>query len=57
MSKFKGYSLLLAIRIDIPFKGYVDFYFVPKKLRQIVDIEAPTFKKTNYMLSELGMVL
>ena len=40
ISKFGEDYLLLALRIDKHIKGYVDFYYGPEKLRQIVDNEA-----------------
>jgi hypothetical protein len=45
LSKFGIEFLLLALRIDKHIKGYVDFYFGPKKLRKIVDNEAITSPK------------
>ena len=36
---FETEFLLLPLRIDKYVKGYIDFYFGPKKLRQIVDNE------------------
>ncbi len=42
LSEFGIEFLLLALRIDKHIKGYVDFYFGPKKLRKIVDNEAIT---------------
>ena len=39
ISKFGEDFLLLALRIDKHIKGYVDFYYGPEKLRQIVDNE------------------
>ncbi len=40
MSKFGIAFLLLALRINKHIKGYVDFYFGPKKLSKIVDKES-----------------
>jgi len=40
LSKFGIAFLLLALRINKHIKGYVDFYFGPKKLRKIVDTES-----------------
>lgn len=40
--KFGEDFLLLALRIGKYIKGYVDFYYGPEKLRQIVDNEAIT---------------
>ncbi|MBY8988236.1 MAG: hypothetical protein KGD61_07260 [Candidatus Lokiarchaeota archaeon] len=45
ISKFGEDFLLLALRIGKHIKGYVDFYFGPEKLRQIVDIESLTSPK------------
>jgi len=42
ISKFGIAFLLLALRIGKHIKGYVDFYFGPKKLRQIVEYESIT---------------
>jgi len=42
LSEFGIEFLLLALRIDKHIKGYVDFYFGPKKLRKIVDNEVIT---------------
>ena len=42
LSKFGEDFLLLALRIDKHIKGYVDYYYGPKKLRQIVDCESLT---------------
>jgi len=42
LSKFGIEFLLLALRIDRHIKGYVDFYFGPEKLRQIVNNESLT---------------
>ena len=42
MSKFGIEFLLLVLRIDKHIKGYVDFYFGPGNLQQIVDNEALT---------------
>ncbi len=39
-SEFGIAFLLLALRIDKHIKGYVDFYFGPKKLRKIVEKES-----------------
>lgn len=59
MSKFGIEFLLLALRIDKHIKGYVDFYFGPKELRQIVDNEAITSPKkllldSKTLLKQLG---
>ncbi len=50
ISKFGEDFLLLALRIDKHIKGYVDFYFGPKKLRQIVDSESS--KSPNKLLKD-----
>jgi len=42
LSKFGIEFLLLVLRIDKHIKGYVDFYFGPGNLQQIVDNEALT---------------
>ncbi|MBY9009857.1 MAG: hypothetical protein KGD74_08340 [Candidatus Lokiarchaeota archaeon] len=42
ISKFGEDFLLLALRIDKHIKGYVDFYFGPEKLQQIVESESLT---------------
>ena len=42
ISKFGIEFLLLALRIDKHIKGYIDFYFGPEELRQIVDNESIT---------------
>ncbi len=42
ISKFGKDFLLLALRINKHIKGYVDFYFGPQKIRQIVDNESQT---------------
>jgi hypothetical protein len=59
LSKFGIEFLLLALRIDKHIKGYVDFYFGPKKLRKIVDNEAITSPKkllldSKTLLEQLG---
>ena len=58
ISKFGESFLLLALRIDRHIKGYVDFYFGPEKLRQIVNYEsliAPNtlLKDSNNLISQL----
>jgi hypothetical protein len=50
ISKFGEDFLLLALRIDKHIKGYVDFYFGPEKLRQIVNHESIT--APNIMLND-----
>ena len=59
LSKFGEDFLLLALRIDKHIKGYVDFYYGPEKLRQIVDHESLTAPNTlvhdsNNLLKQLG---
>jgi hypothetical protein len=46
LSKFGEDFLLLALRIDKHIKGYVDFYFGPEELRQIVYYESLTAPNT-----------
>ncbi len=46
LSKFGEDFLLLPLRIDKHIKGYVDFYYGPEKLRQVVDNEAFTSPST-----------
>ncbi|TES98482.1 MAG: hypothetical protein E3J90_05790 [Promethearchaeota archaeon] len=59
LSKFGEDFLLLALRIDKHIKGYVDFYFGPEKLRQIVDngpITSPNtlLNDSNNLIKQLG---
>ncbi len=59
LSKFGEAFLLLALRIDKHIKGYVDFYYGPERLRQIVDCESLTALNTllndsNDLLKQLG---
>ncbi len=59
MSKFGEDYLLLALRIDKHLQGYVDFYYGPERLRQIVDSESvrsPTklLKDTIALIHQLG---
>jgi len=59
LSKFGEDFLLLALRIDKHIKGYVDFYYGPENLRQIVDYESLTAPNTllndsNDLLKQLG---
>ena len=59
LSKFGEDFLLLALRIDKHVEGYVDFYYGPEKLRQIVDCESLTAPNTllndsNDLLKQLG---
>ncbi len=59
MSEFGIEFLLLALRINKHIKGYVDFYFGPENLRQIVDNEALTSPKkllldAKMLLKQLG---
>jgi hypothetical protein len=46
LSKFGKDFLLLVLRIDKHIKGYVDFYFGPEELRQIVYYESLTAPNT-----------
>ena len=60
ISKFGKAFLLLALRINKHIKGYVDFYFGPEKLRQIVDNEAVTspsklLTDSNNLFSKLDL--
>jgi len=60
LSKFGEDFLLLALRIDKHIKGYVDFYFGPKKLKQIVENESVTspnklLNDSNDLLKQLGV--
>ena len=60
LSKFGEDFLLLALRIDKHIKSYVDFYFGPEKLRQIVDNESLTAPNTllndsNNSIKQLGI--
>jgi hypothetical protein len=59
LSKFGEDFLLLALRIGKHIKGYVDFYYGPERLRQIVDCESLTALNTllndsNDLLKQLG---
>jgi len=59
LSKFGDDFLLLALRIGKHIKGYVDFYYGPERLRQIVDCESLTALNTllndsNDLLKQLG---
>jgi len=59
LSKFGEAFLLLALRIDKHIKGYIDFYYGPERLRQIVECEALTAPHTllndsNDLLKQLG---
>ena len=59
LSKFGEDFLLLALRIDKHINGYVDFYFGPEKLRQIVNHESITAPNTllsdsNNLIKQLG---
>jgi hypothetical protein len=59
LSKFGEDFLLLALRIDKHIEGYVDYYYGPEKLRQIVDCESLTapnmlLNDSNYLLKQLG---
>lgn len=42
MSKFGEDFLLLALRIDKHIKGYIDFYYGPENIKQIVENETTT---------------
>ena len=46
LSKFGEDSLLLALRIGKHIEGYVDFYYGPERLRQIVECKSLTAPKT-----------
>ncbi|MHA1240934.1 MAG: hypothetical protein ACTSQU_09075 [Promethearchaeota archaeon] len=46
LSKFGEAFLLLALRIGKHIEGYVDFYYGPEKLRQIVECESITAPNT-----------
>ena len=59
LSKFGEDFLLLALRINKHIEGYVDFYYGPERLRQIVDCESLTAPNTllndsNDLLKQLG---
>jgi len=59
LSKFGKDFLLLALRINKHIKGYVDFYYGPEKLRQIVENESITstnklFKNSIALIQQLG---
>jgi len=59
ISKFGEDFLLLALLIDKHIKGYVDFYYGPEKLRQIVDNETITSPNkllitSNNLINKLG---
>ena len=59
ISKFEDDFLLLTLRIDKHIKGYVDFYYGPEKLRQIVDNEPITspsklLKDSIVLVEQLG---
>ena len=55
LSKFGEDFLLLALRIDKHIKGYVDFYYGPECLRQIVDYESLT--APNRLLNDSNNLL
>ncbi|MHA1460991.1 MAG: hypothetical protein ACTSO8_05870 [Promethearchaeota archaeon] len=60
ISKFGEDFLLLALRINKHIKGYVDFYFGPKKLKQIVENESLTspnklLNDSNDLIKQLGV--
>jgi hypothetical protein len=50
ISEFGEDFLLLALRIDKHIKGYIDFYYGPEKLRQIVQNE--TILSPNILLND-----
>jgi len=59
LSKFGEDFLLLTLRIDKHIEGYVDFYYGPERLRQIVDSEpliAPNIllNNSNTLIKQLG---
>jgi len=59
LSEFGIEFLLLVLRINKYIKGYVDFYFGPEKLQQIVDNEALTSPKkllndSKALIKQLG---
>jgi len=59
LSKFGGEFLLLALRINKHIKGYVDFYFGPENLKQLVENESITSPKkllndSNALIKQLG---
>jgi len=59
ISKFGEDFLLLALRIDKHNKGYIDFYFGPEKIKQIVENESLSslnrlLSDSNALLKELG---
>jgi len=60
ISKFGEDFLHLALQIDKHIKGYVDFYFGPQKIRQIVDNESPTspnklLKNSVSLIQQIGV--
>ena len=55
LSKFGEDFLLIALRINKHIKGYVDYYYGPEKLRQIVDIE--TITSPSKLLIDSGNLL
>jgi hypothetical protein len=60
LSKFGEDFLLLALRINKHIKGYVDFYYGPEKLRQIIDNEPITSPSkllidSDILLNKLGL--
>jgi len=61
LSKFGEDYLLTALRINKHIKGYVDFYYGPEKIRQIVDNEAIISPKkllfnSNNLLNKLYLL-
>jgi len=55
ISKFGEDYLLLALRIDKHIKGYVDFYYGPEKLRQIVKNE-PLTSPTKLLKDSIALI-
>lgn len=59
ISKFGEDFLVLALRINKHIKGYVDFYYGPEKLNQIIENESLSsldrlLRDSNALLKELG---
>ncbi|MHA1509371.1 MAG: hypothetical protein ACTSO6_11780 [Promethearchaeota archaeon] len=60
LPKFGEDFLLTALRINKHIKGYVDFYYGPEKLSQIVDKEPITSPRklligSNKLLNKLSL--
>ena len=55
LSKFGEDFLLLALRINKHINGYVDFYFGPDKLRQLIDHESIT--APNILLNDSNTLI